>query len=70
MSSQNRWHKATWEAMGEPCDIVAVSHVGGEAGPILLYVLLADGRQLISIDKGRYETIRGETVVSADPDAP
>ena len=70
MTTQKRWHKAKWEATGEPCEIVADYNVGEEAGPILLYVLLADGRGLLSLDKGRYETIRAEVVVSADPEAP
>lgn len=69
MDTLNRWHAAKFEATGQPCEVVATYH-NGEDGPLLLYILLADGRRLLPISKGRYETIWAEVVVSADPDAP
>jgi hypothetical protein len=66
MSGENRWYKAKWEATGQPCEVIAV-YQDGEAGPLLQHIVLADGRKLTRIDKGRYQTLRDEVVVSADP---
>ena len=70
MHAENRWHKAKWEATGQPCEVVAIYNVNAEGGPALLHLLLADGRKLTQISKGRYQTLWDEVVISEDPSAP
>jgi hypothetical protein len=69
--SQNRWHVAKFEASGARCEVVAVY---GQSGDGLVsdpsQIVLSDGRPLVRVAKGRYETRSGVIVVSADPDAP
>jgi hypothetical protein len=65
MYSQNRWHVAKFEATGAGCEIVAVYSVG-----LPVRIVLADGRPLVRVSQGRYETVLGEVVVSTEPDAP
>ena len=69
MHFQNRWHGAKFEATGAPCDVVAV-YFNGEGGPQLSRILLADGRTLERVEKGRYLTLWNQIVISADPEAP
>ena len=52
MHFQNRWHSAKFETTGSACDVVAV-YFNGEDGPQLSRILLADGRTLERVEKGR-----------------
>ena len=72
MFSQNRWHVAKFEASGARCEIVAVYPASAEGlpGEPDRIVLAADGRPLVRVAKGRFESPLGEVVVSTEPDAP
>jgi len=69
MDTQNRWHRGKYEATGAPCGFVAVYPAHAPDGPPA-QIAISDGRALVRVAKGRYETVLGEVVVSADPDAP
>ena len=69
MDTINRWHKGKYEATGAQCGFVAVYPTHATDGPPTR-LALSDGSRLLKIAKGRYETVLGEIVVTADPDAP
>ena len=71
MTGKNRWLRATMEATGEACEVVAVYELGPDGKALGdPRLVLGDGQPLRRVARGRYQTRKGMIVVSTDPDAP
>jgi len=71
MKGQNRWFRATFEATGESCEVMAVYQLGVNGKPVSdPRLVLGDGQPLRRVARGRYQTRTGVVVVSTEQDAP
>ena len=71
MTGKNRWLRATMEATGEACEVVAVYELGPDGKALGdPRLVLGDGQALRRIATGRFQTRKGMIVVSAGPESP